>query len=355
MIVSNRAILAAVIAVLMLGAGVAYAQPQAQQPDEGPILRPKTQPAKPALPTLQVTCDLACNWTLDGAEKGHIDAGASVKAKVSAGQHTVAAETEDAQDKAENEIKVKTSGHNMAHIWLEPVRTARLKAEQDAKDKAAQEAKAKADQEAKDKADKADKEARDKAAREAQARAEQDARDKAFIAARDKASQAAQAKAEQEAHDKAVRDEWEREQRERMRSAQPDNTGGVWTDPATGLMWTRKDNGFALRWQPAADYCRNLELGGYINWRLPSIEELKGIFNPNAAVACGTNGNMSCQIKGRIQLTSSVVWSNSRGERPQFMRGFVFRGAGEPRMHVVELDMRGASFDRALCVRRSDQ
>jgi hypothetical protein len=368
MIVNNRTILAMVITVLALGAGMAYTQPQAQQPaqqpaqqqDEGPILRPKTPPAKPALPTLQVSCDLACNWTLDGEAKGHIDAGASVKAKVSAGQHTVAAETEDAQDEAENEIKVKTSGQNMAHIWLEPVRAARLKAEQDAKDKAAQEAKAKADQETRDKAAreaqaKADQEARDKAAREAQIKADQEARDKAFIAARDKASQEAQAKAEQEAHDKAVRDEWEREQRERMRSAPPDNSGGVWTDPATGLMWTRKDNGFALRWQPAADYCRNLELGGYTDWRLPAIEELKGIFNPNAAVACGPNGGMSCQIKGRIQLTSSVVWSNSRGERPQFMRGFVFRGAGEPRKHVVELDKRGASFDRAICVRGSDR
>jgi hypothetical protein len=360
MIVKNRAILVMVTAMLALCAGVAYSQSQAQQPaqppaqqqDEGPILRPKTPPAKPAVPTLQVTCDLACNWSLDGEDKGHIDAGATVKAKVSAGQHTVAAETEDALDEAENEIKIKISGQNMAHIWLQPVRDARLKAEQEAKDKAAQEEKAKADQEARDKAL---QEERDRASREAQAKAEQDARDKAFIAARDKASQEAQAKAEKEAHDKAVRDEWERERRERMRSAPLDNTGGVWIDPATGLMWTRKDNGFALRWQPAAEYCRSLGLGGYTDWRLPSIEELRGIFNPNAAVACGPNGNMSCQIKGRIQLTSSVVWSNSRGERPQFMRGFVFRDTGEPRKHVVELDKRGASFDRALCVRNSGQ
>ena len=353
MIANNRAILAMVLA---LSAGMAYAQPQAQQPaqqqDEGPIFHPKTPPAKPALPTLLVSCDLACNWTLDGEAKGRIDAGASVKAKVSAGQHTLTAETEDAQDKTKNEIKVKTAGQNMAHIWLQPVRDARLKAEQDAKDKAAQEAKAKADQEAKDKAD---KEARDKASREAQARAEQDARDKAFIAARDKASREAQAKAEQKAHDKAVRDEWEREQQQRTRAAQPDHTGGVWTDPATGLMWTRKDNGFALQWQPAAEYCRSLQLGGYADWRLPAIDELRKIYNPNAGVACGSNGNMSCQIKGRIQLTSGVVWSSSRGERPQFMRGFVFRDAGEPRKHVVELDKRGAGFDRALCVRSSDQ
>jgi hypothetical protein len=339
-----------VIAVLALGTGMTYAQPQAQQQDEGPILRPTTPPAKPALPTLQVSCDLACNWTLDGAAKGRIDAGATVKEKVSAGQHTLTAETEDAQDKAENEIKVKTAGQNMAHIWLQPVRDARLKAEQDAKDKAAQEAKA--DQEARDKAD---QEARDKASREAQAKAEQDARDKAFIEARDQASREAQAKAEQEARDKAVRNEWEREQRERVQSAPPDHTGGVWTDPATGFMWTRKDNGFALRWQSAADYCRNLQLAGYSDWWLPSIDELRKIYNPNAGVACGPNGTMSCQIKGGIQLTSGVVWSSSRGERPQFMRGFVFRGSGELTKHVVERDKRGAGFDRALCVRRSGQ
>jgi hypothetical protein len=343
MMVSNRTILAMVIAVLALGVGMAYAQQ-----DEGPILRPKT--AKPALSTLLVSCDLACNWTLDGEAKGRIDAGATVKEKVSAGQHTLTAETEDAQDKAENEIKVKTAGQTMAHIWLQPVRDARLKAEQDAKDKAAQEAKA--DQEARDKAD---QEARDKASREAQAKAEQDARDKAFIEARDKASREAQAKAEQEARDKAVRNEWEREQRERVQSAPPDHTGGVWTDPATGFMWTRKDNGFALRWQSAADYCRNLQLAGYSDWWLPSIDELRKIYNPNAGVACGPNGNLSCQIKGRIQLTSGVVWSSSRGERPQFMRGFVFRGSGELTKHVVERDKRGAGFDRALCVRRSGQ
>ena len=335
MMVSNRTILAMVIAVLALGAEMTYAQQ-----DEGPILRPKTPP--PAFPTLLVSCDLACNWTLDGTAKGHIDAGASVKEKVSAGQHTLTAETEDAQDKAENEIKVKTAGQTMAHIWLQPVRDARLKAEQEAQ----------ADQEARDKAD---QEARDKASREAQTKAEQDARDKAFIEARDKASREAQAKAEQGARDKAVRNEWAREQRERVQSAPPDHTGGVWTDPATGFMWTKKDNGFALRWQSAADYCRNLQLAGYSDWWLPSIDELRKIYNPNAGVACGPNGNLSCQIKGRIQLTSGVVWSSSRGERPQFMRGFVFRNSGELTKHVVERDKRGAGFDRALCVRRSGQ
>jgi hypothetical protein len=369
MIARNRAIMA--VAVLALGARMAYAQQ-----DEGPILQPKPKPKPVAQSALLVTCDLACNWTLDGAAKGRIDAGASVKTKVSPGQHAVAAETEDALDKAENEIKVKAAGETIAHIWLQTVRDARLKAEQEARDKAAQEAKAKTAQEARDKAA---QEARYEAALEAQARAEkeardkaaQGARDKAFLEARDKASQKAQARAEQEARDKArkqaqakaaqdardnaARNEWDREQPERGRVAQLNNAGGAWTDPVTELMWTRKDNGYALRWQPAAEYCRSLQLGGYSDWRLPSIEELMTIYNPAARVACGTDGYKVCQIKGRIQLSSGVVWSSSRGEGPQFMRGFYFRGPGEPRRHVLELDKRGVSYDRALCVRSSGQ
>jgi len=363
MIVKKQIIMALAIAVLVLGAGMALAQE-----DEGPILRPKTPPAKPAAPMLQVSCDLACNWKLDGTAKGHIDAGASVKTKVTAGQHTVAAETDDTLDKAEYEISVKAAGLTSQAFALQAVRDARLKAEQEAKDKAEQEAQAKAEQEARDKAeqdakakaeqearDKAFQEARDKASQEAQAIAEQEARDKAFQEARHKASQEAQAKAEQEAHDKAMRDEWDREQRERARGAQQDTGSGVWTDPATGLMWTRRDNGFALRWQPAVEYCQNLHLGGYADWRLPTIDELKMIYNPNAGVVCGEYGRMSCQIKGGIRLTSSVVWSSTRGDRPQFMRSFVFRNQGEAKRHVVQLDKRGANYDRALCVRRADQ
>jgi len=324
--------------------------------DEGPILLPKP---KPQTPTMVVTCDLACNWTLDGTVKGRIEAGASVKAKVVIGQHTVVAETEDSLDKVENPVKVNASGQTTVHLLLQAVRDARLKAEQEAKDKAdeearvkaAQEAKAKTDQEAKDKAA---QEERIKAAQEAQAKADQEARDKAFIEARDKASQEAQAKAEQDTHDKAIRDEWEKEQQERARVAR-ENANRVWTDPVTGLMWTGRDNGYALRWQPAVEYCRSLQLGGFTDWRLPRIDELKKIYEPNAQAVCGLEGHMVCQIKGGIRLTSGVVWSSSDGDEPQAMRGFVFRGPGNPQKHVIQLDKRGNNYDRALCVRRPGQ
>ena len=52
---------AAVLVVLVQG--------MAQQ-DEGPVLKPKKSPTRPApTATLLVMCDLACNWKLDGTQR----------------------------------------------------------------------------------------------------------------------------------------------------------------------------------------------------------------------------------------------------------------------------------------------
>ncbi len=145
-----------IAAALMVAALPALAQ------DEGPILRPKAPPPKPASPTLLVICDLSCNWKLDGAAKGHIDSGGSATIKLPLGRHTVAAVTDDGLDKTEKAVEIKDAGQSVAFISLQPVRDERLrlKAEHDAKIKA-------------------DKDARDKAEQDARAKAEQAARDKA--------------------------------------------------------------------------------------------------------------------------------------------------------------------------------
>jgi hypothetical protein len=119
-----RWILAAVLVVAALP-GMAQ--------EEGPILLPKP---KPAAATLLVMCDLACNWKLDGVAKGRIEAGGSAKANVMLGQHVVVAVTEDGADQVKQLNEVKSSGQTVVSIELKPVRDARLKAEQEAKDKA---------------------------------------------------------------------------------------------------------------------------------------------------------------------------------------------------------------------------
>ncbi len=72
---------------------------------------------------------------------------------------------------------------------------------------------------------------------------------------------------------------------ERSQPAQPlqrfrPNCGGTVTDSKTGLMWQRETAPERYNWQGAIDYCNNLQLGGYDDWRLPDIEELKSIIDP---------------------------------------------------------------------------
>jgi len=77
-----------------------------------------------------------------------------------------------------------------------------------------------------------------------------------------------------------------------------------WPDPSTGLMWAGQVHGnphpnpkdqFAccilgasngLNWQQANDYCVSLRLGGFTNWRLPSLDEVKAATGMRKTVTC---------------------------------------------------------------------
>jgi len=64
-----------------------------------------------------------------------------------------------------------------------------------------------------------------------------------------------------------------------------DNGDGTITDNLTGLMWTKNANllGGYKTWQEALDYCNDLTLGGYSDWRLPNVNELESLINANEA------------------------------------------------------------------------
>jgi hypothetical protein len=56
-----------------------------------------------------------------------------------------------------------------------------------------------------------------------------------------------------------------------------DDVHGIVADSTTDLMWQDHERLGHENWQDAIDYCEDLTLGGYSDWRLPNINELQTI------------------------------------------------------------------------------
>ena len=56
---------------------------------------------------------------------------------------------------------------------------------------------------------------------------------------------------------------------------------GTVRDTRTGLIWASKDSGQDVTWQEAKAYCENYRGGGYTDWRMPTSDELEGLYNVN--------------------------------------------------------------------------
>jgi hypothetical protein len=48
------------------------------------------------------------------------------------------------------------------------------------------------------------------------------------------------------------------------------------------LMWAAATNGEDVLWHPAQEYCERLELAGHRDWRLPTLEEVERLYDPEA-------------------------------------------------------------------------
>lgn len=121
----------------------------------------------------------------------------------------------------------------------------------------------------------------------------------------------------------------------------------TWTDPETHLMWTRSDNGTDTNWQQAVDYCKNMKLAGYADWRLPTLDELKGVYDKSKDMPKRVT---TYPVRGDLQLSGIYEWSGTQvtPSKTASVFCYFYHPAGSE-AHKLNDNFR----DRVLCVRDS--
>ncbi len=118
---------------------------------------------------------------------------------------------------------------------------------------------------------------------------------------------------------------------------------GTVKDTKTGLVWASKANGWeGINWKDAKRYCENYPGGGYTDWRMPTQDELAGIYDPGKKN--WLHGNY---VTALIEIESWWCWaSETRGSE---VAVFGFRNG-----HRFWYDQSNSNIDidpRALPVR----
>ncbi len=121
-------------------------------------------------------------------------------------------------------------------------------------------------------------------------------------------------------------------------------SNGVVRDTRTGLEWTSHDNDRDVTWHEAHRYCQALALGGQTTWRLPAIEELKGLYDERLDQPCG---DYTCHLDPAVELTSPYYWSATQ---PGQARRIYFDFRFDTSLGPV---LKPGLVRRALCVKQS--
>lgn len=88
-----------------------------------------------------------------------------------------------------------------------------------------------------------------------------------------------------------------------------DNADGTITDNMTGLMWNQDGNGMgsAKILTDAIAYCSGLGTGGYNNWRVPNVRELRSLID----YEFGTGSFIKLNSSGFSNVQNGYYWSST--------------------------------------------
>ena len=93
---------------------------------------------------------------------------------------------------------------------------------------------------------------------------------------------------------------------------------GTVKDTKTGLMWAAKDGGKAIDEADFKTYFKNYRAGGYDDWRVPTVDEIKTIYDPAG------KKHISC-VTDLIHVSDEWVWA--LGDK-EFALGYSFFHGG---------------------------
>jgi len=89
-----------------------------------------------------------------------------------------------------------------------------------------------------------------------------------------------------------------------------DNKDGTITDVTTGLMWAAKDNGVDIMWDDAKKFCESSRVGGHADWRMPTVEELRKLYDRSSMLQPQCQDDVQMYITPLIPLSCMCVWSS---------------------------------------------
>jgi hypothetical protein len=87
---------------------------------------------------------------------------------------------------------------------------------------------------------------------------------------------------------------------------------GTVLDTKTNLIWAAKDNGADIDWEGAKSYCEKYHAGGYADWRMPTQDEMEGLYDKSIV------GNNNYHLTTLITLTASCFWSSETRRNAAF-------------------------------------
>ena len=88
-------------------------------------------------------------------------------------------------------------------------------------------------------------------------------------------------------------------------------SNGTVLDTGTNLMWAAKDNDADINWQSAKAYCENYRGGGYTDWRMPTQDELAGLYDASKSRQGACNRNYSINVVTElVNITCFAYWAS---------------------------------------------